>query len=184
MLVFHSYYHCLLYKRSTHCGVCDYCLILPLFKSCDCLPLSGDDLLSTPKLSWSFSNSDLGNLRHSSDSDHLPVPEMLWSTSYSTPLPAVPNVTTCSFHSNPLPNTPSEGCSESSTSPKGNPETSLDSAPSDPKSSPTFFRNSPSCSGDRVTPVASDIKGQVIKVIHDVKGRWWSGSMGNAGQWP
>ena len=74
----------------------------------------------------------------------------------------------------PLSNTPSEG----------NPETSSDSAPSDPKSGPTFFGNSPSCSGDRATPAASDIKGWVIKVIRDVKGQWWSGSMGNAGWWP
>ena len=145
--------------------------------------LSGDDLLSAPKLSWSFANCNLGHLQHSSDSDHLPVPETLQSTSCSKPLPAVPNTTTHSFHSNPLPNTPSEGCSESSTS-EGDPETSLDSTPSDPKSGPTFFGNSPSHSGDRATPTASDIKGLVIKVICDVKGRWWSGSMGNAGRWP
>ena len=126
--------------------------------------LSGDDLLSTLKLSWSFANSDLRHLRHSLDSDCLPVPEMLQSTSYSKPLPAVPNATTCSFHSDPSPNTPSKGCS------KGDPETSLDSAPSDPKSGPMFFKNSPSCSGDRATPAASDIKGRVVKVICDVKG--------------
>ena len=59
----------------------------------------------------------------------------------------------------PSPDTPSEGCSKSSTSSKGNLETSLDSAPSDPKSGPTFFRNFPSRSGDRATPVASNIKG-------------------------
>ena len=109
--------------------------------------VSGDDLLSTPKLSWSVANSDLGHLRHSSDSDHLPVLEMLQSTSYSEPLPAVPNATACSFHSDPSPDTPSN-----------------------PKSGPMFFENSPSCSGDRATPTASDIKGQVIKVIRDVKG--------------
>ena len=32
--------------------------------------------------------------------------------------------------------------------------------------------------------MASDIKGHVIGVIHDIKGQWWSGSMGNAEQWP
>ena len=132
--------------------------------------VSGDNLFSALKPSQSSANSDLGHLQHFSDSDHLPVPETLQGTSYSEPLPAVPNTTTHSFHSNPLPDTPSEGCSESSTSSKGNPETSLDSAPSDPKSGPMFFRNPPSCSGDRVTPVASDIKGRVIKVICDVKG--------------
>ena len=46
-----------------------------------------------------------------------------------------------------------------SASSEGNPETSLDSTP-------------------------ATIKGWVIKVIHDVKGRWWSGSMGNARWWP
>ena len=33
--------------------------------------LSGDDLFSAPKTSWSPSNSDLRYLRHSLDSDHL-----------------------------------------------------------------------------------------------------------------
>ena len=146
--------------------------------------LSGDDLFSALKTSQSLSNSDLRYLWHSSDSDHLQVPETLRSTSYSEPLPAVPNTTACSFHSNPSPDIPSDGCSETSTSSKGNPETSLDSAPSDPKSSPMFFGNSPSHSGGRAAPVASNIKGQVVKVIHDIKGRWWSGSMGNAGRWP
>ena len=140
-----------------------------------------DDLFSAPKLSWSFSNSDLRHLQHPSDSDHLQVLEMLHSTSYSKPLPAVPNATTRSFHSDPLPDTPSEGCSETSASSKGNPETSSDSAPSNLNSALMFFGDSPSCSGDRVTPVASDIKGQVIKVICNIKGQWWSGSMGNAG---
>ena len=95
--------------------------------------VSGDDLFSALKLSWSSTNSDLGHLRHFSDSDCLPVLEMLQRTSYSEPLPAVPNATACSFHSNPSPNTPFEGCSESSTSSKGNQETFLDSAPSGPK---------------------------------------------------
>ena len=59
--------------------------------------LSGDDLFSTPKTSQSLSNSDLRYLRHSSDSDRLQVLETLRSTSYSKPLPAVPNTTACSF---------------------------------------------------------------------------------------
>ena len=143
--------------------------------------LSGDDLFSAPKLSQSSANSDLEHLWHLLDSDHLPVPETLQRTSYSKPLPATPNATVHSFHSNPSPNTPSEGRSESSTSSEGNPETSLDSTPSNPKSGPTFFGNPPSHSGDRAAPAASDIKGQVVKVIRDVKGQWWSGSMGNAG---
>ena len=146
--------------------------------------MSGDDLFSAPKTSWSLSNSDLGYLQHSSDSNRLQVPETLQSTSYSKPLPAVPNATACSFHSDPLPDIPSDGCSETSASSEGNPETSLDSAPSNLKSSPMFFGNSPSHSGGRAAPAASDIKGQVVKVIRDIKGRWWSGSMGNAGQWP
>ena len=135
--------------------------------------LSGDDLFSAPKLSRSSANSDLRHLWHLSDSDHLPVPETLQRTSYSKSLPAAPNATACSFHSNPLPDTPSKGCSESSASSEGNLETSLDSAPSDPKSSPTFFGNPLSRSGDRATPAASNIKGQVVKVIRDVKGQWW-----------
>ena len=53
---------------------------------------------------------------------------------------------------------------------EGNLETSLDSTPSDLNSAPTFFGDSPSHSGDRVAPTASDIKGRVIKVIHDIKG--------------
>ena len=149
--------------------------------------LLGDDLFSTPKASqssWSLSNSDLGHLWHSLDSDHLQVPETLQSTSYSEFLPAVPNTTTCSFHSNPSPNTPSEGCSETSTSSEGNSETSSDSAPSNPNSTPMFFRDSPSCSGDRAAPTASDIKGCVTKVICNIKGWGWSGSVGNAGWWP
>ena len=143
--------------------------------------MSGDDLFSVPKTSWSPSNSNLGYLQHSLDSDHLRVLETLRSTSYSKPLPAVPNTTARSFHSDPSPDIPSDGCSKTSTSSKGNPETSSDSTLSDLKSSLTFFGNSPSHSGDRAAPVASNIKGRVIKVIHDVKGQWWSGLMGNAG---
>ena len=83
--------------------------------------VSGDDLLSALKLSRSFVNSDLRHLRHSSDSDCLPVLETLQSTSCSEPLPAVPNAITHSFHSDPSPDTPSKGCSESSTSSEGDP---------------------------------------------------------------
>ena len=146
--------------------------------------LSGDKLFSAPKLSWSSTNSDLGHLQHSSDSKHLQGPETLQSTSYSEPLPAGPNATTHSFHSNLLPNTPSEGCSETSTSSESNLKTSLDSAPSNLNSTPTFFGDSLSHDGVRATPTAFDIEGQIIKAICDVKGRWWSGLMGNAGRWP
>ena len=125
--------------------------------------MSGDDPFSALKASQSFSNSDLRHLWHSLDSDHLPVPETLWSTSYSEPLPAVPNTTACSFHSDPSPDTPSKGCSKTSTSSEGNSETSTDSAPSNPNSAPTFFGDSLSHSGDRVTPVASDIKVMLLK---------------------
>ena len=92
----------------------------------------GDDLFSAPKTSQSFSNSDLGHLQHSLDSNRLRVLETLQSTSYSEPLLAVPNTTACSLHSDPLSNTPSEDYSETSTSSKGSMETSLDSVPSDP----------------------------------------------------
>ena len=130
--------------------------------------ISGDNLFSAPKLSRSFANSDLRHLQHSLDSDYLLVLGPLQSTSYSKPLPAVPNATTCSFHSNTSPNTPSNGCSETSASSKGNLETSLDSTPSNPNSTPTFFGDSLSHSRDRATPAASDVKGQVIKVICDI----------------
>ena len=115
--------------------------------------MSGDDLFSAPKTSQSFSNSDLGHLQHSSDSNRLQVPETLWSTSYSKPLPTVPNATACSLHSNPSSNTPSEDYSETSTSSKGNSETSSDSIPSDLNSTSTFLGDSPSHSGDKVAPV-------------------------------
>ena len=146
--------------------------------------LSGDNLFSAPKASQSFSNSNLRHLQHPLGSDHLQVPETLWSTSYSKPLPAVPNTTACSFHPNTSPNTPSKGCSKTSTSSKGNLETSSNSTPSDLNSTPMFFRYSQSCSRDRAAPVASDIKGHIIKVIHDIKGWRWSGSMGDARWWP
>ena len=146
--------------------------------------LSGDDLFSAPKTSQSLSNSDLGHLRHSSDSDRLRVPETLWSTSYSDPHPAVPNAPAHSSHSDPSTDIASDGHSETSASSKGNPETSSESALSDLKSTPMFFGNSLSRSRDRAAPVASDIKGRVIKVIRDVKGQWWSGSMGNVRRWP
>ena len=132
--------------------------------------VSGDNLFSAPKTSWSFSNSDLGYLWHSLDSNCLQVPETLRSTSHSKPLPAVPNTTACSLHSNLLPNTPSEDCSETSTSSEGSSETSLDSIPSNLNSTPMFLGDSPSRSGDKVAPMASNIKGCVIKVICDIKG--------------
>ena len=122
-----------------------------------------------------------GYLQHSSDSDCLPVPETLQSTSYPESLPAVPNTAARSFHPDPSPDTPSEGCSETSTSSKGSLETSLDSTPSNLNSALTSFGDSPSYSRDRAAPVASDIKGCAIKVIHDIKGRGWSGLVGNAG---
>ena len=132
--------------------------------------LSGDDLFSALKTSRSFSNSDLRHLRHSSDSDHLRVLETLWSTSHSEPLPTVPNTTARSLHSDPSSDTPSEDCSETSTSSEGSLETSSDSVPSDLNSALMFLRDPPSCSGDKAAPVASNIKGHVIKVIHNIKG--------------
>ena len=146
--------------------------------------VSGDNLFSTPKVSQSFSNSNLRHLQHSLDSNCLPVPEMLQNTSYSKPLPAVPSTDACSFHSNPSPSTPSNGCSETSTFSKGNSETSSDSAPSDPNSTLTFFGDSLSLSRDKATPMASNIKGRIVKVICDIKGWGWSGLVGNAGRWP
>ena len=132
--------------------------------------LSGDDLFSTLKTSWSFSNSNLGHLWHSLDSNCLSVLETLQSTSYSEPLSAVPNTTVCSFYSDPSSDTPSKGCSETSASSEGNLETSLDSTPSGLNSAPMFFGDSLSHSRDRAVPVASNIKGRIIKVIHDIKG--------------
>ena len=122
------------------------------------------------KPSQSFANSDLGHLQHFSDSNCLPVLEMPQSTSYPESLPAVPNTTVRSLHSNPSSDTPSEDCSETSTSSKGSLETSSNSIPSDPNSTPMFLGDSSSCSRDRAAPVASDIKGRVVKVIHDIKG--------------
>ena len=133
------------------------------------LLVSGDDLFPALKPSQSFSNSDLRHLRHSLDPNCLPVPEMLWSTSYSKPLPAVPITTVCSFYPNTSPDTLSKGCSETSTSSKGNLETSSNSAPSNPNSAPMFSGYSWSCSRDGAAPVASDIKGCVVKVICDIK---------------
>ena len=146
--------------------------------------VSGDNLFSALKTSWSFSNSDLGHLQHSLDSNCLQVLETLQSTSYSESLPAVPSTTTCSLHSNPLSDAPSKDCSETSASSKGSSETSSDSVPSDPNSALTFLRDSPSHSGDRAAPATSDIKGHVIKVICDIKGQVWSGLVGSAGKWP
>ena len=142
--------------------------------------MSGDNLFSAPKLSQSFSNSDLRHLQHFLDPDYLPVPETFQSSSYSEPLPAIPNTTTCSFH----PNTSSKGCSKTSVPSKGNSEISYDSTPSNPNSTPTFSRYSQGCSRDGVAPMPSDIKGHIIRVICNIKGQGWSGLMGNAGQWP
>ena len=132
--------------------------------------MSGDNPFSTLKTSQSFSNSNLRHLWHSLDSNRLPVPETCWSTSISEPLPTVPNTTVCSFYSNPSSDPPSEGCSETSTSSKGNSETSSDSTPSSLNSTLMFFRDSLSHSGDRAAPMASDIKGHVVKIIRDIKG--------------
>ena len=132
--------------------------------------LSGDDLFSAPKTSWSFSNSNLRHLWHSSDSNHLQVPETLRSTSYSEPLPAVPNTTVQPFHSDPSSDTPSKDCSETSTSSEGSSETSSDSVPSNPNSTWMFLGDSQSHSREKVAPMASDIKGRVVKVICDIKG--------------
>ena len=151
------------------------------------LYLLGDDLFSAPKASWSsqsFSNPNLRHLWHSSDSNRLWLLGMLWSTSYSKSLPAVPNTTAHSFHSDPSPNTPSKGCSKTFASSEGSSETSSDSAPSDLNSAPMFFRDSLSHSRDSVAPAASNIKGRVAKVICDIKGQGWSGLVGNAGRWP
>ena len=153
---------------------------MPGHSTSDICPMSGDNLFSAPRTSQSFSNSNLGHLQHSLDSNCLPVPEMLQSTSYSKPLPAVPNYTVHSIYSNPSSKTPSEGCSKTSASSKGSSETSSDSTPSDPNFALMFFRDSPSHSGDRAAPMASDIKGHVTKVICDIKGQGWSGSVGNA----
>ena len=102
--------------------------------------LSEDDLISTLKPSWSFSNSDLRHLWHSSDSNCLPVPETFQSSSDSKPLPAIYNTTT--FHPSTSPNISSKGCSKTSASSEGNLEISSDSAPSDLNSTPTFSRYS------------------------------------------
>ena len=118
--------------------------------------MSGDDLFSAPKTSRSPSNSNLRHLWHSSDSNHLRVLETLRSTSYSDPHPAVPNAPAHSFHSDPSIDIPSNGHFETSASSEGNLETSLESALSDPKSTLMFFGNSPSHSGDRAAPTASD----------------------------
>ena len=73
-------------------------VLLPTVDLIDCL--SGDDLFSTLKLSQSSANSDFRHFWHFLDSDCLPVLETLQRTSYSKPLPAVPNATARSSHSN------------------------------------------------------------------------------------
>ena len=73
-----------------------------------------------------------------------------------------------------------KGCSKTSASSKGNSETFSNSTPSDLDSAPMFSRYSWGCSGDGAAPTASDIKGHIVRVICNIKGRGWSGSMGNA----
>ena len=184
-------FSCMTYAVTAYIRVChsvwpiNYLACLHRNKSQGALaPHVRGHLFSTLKTSWSISNSDLRHLQHSSDSDRLRVPETVWSTSHSKPLPTVPNTTAHSLHSDPLSDTPSEDCSETSTSSKGSSETSLDSIPSDPNSAPMFLGDSPSHSRDRVAPTASDIKGCIIKVIRNIKGQGWSGSVGNARRWP
>ena len=107
-------------------------------------PLSGDDLLFSPKVSWSSSNSDLlFTLKvswSSSNSNLLPVPETLQSSSYSKSLLVISNTATCSFYPNTLPDTSSKGRSKTSASSKGNSETSSNSAPSDLTSAQNTLR--------------------------------------------
>ena len=131
---------------------------------------SGDDLFSTPKPSRSFDNSDLRHLWHSSDSNHLPVPDMFQSSSYSEPLPAIHNTTMHSLHHSTSPNISFEGCSKTSAASEGNLKISSDSTPSNPNSTPTVSGYSPGCSRDGAAPAASDIKGHIVGVIHDIKG--------------
>ena len=142
--------------------------------------MSGDDLFSALKPSWSFSNSDLRCFQHSLDPNCFLVPETLWSSYYSDPLPAAPNTTMHSLHPSTSPNTSSKGCSKTSTFSKGHSEISSESTPSNTNSAPTFSRYSWGCSGDRPALMASNIKGHIVGVICDIKGRGWSGSMGNA----
>ena len=118
---------------------------------------------------------------------HIRVLPILSPFQQSPTLPYAPSTPTphpIPLHPNTSPNTPSEGCSETSTSSKGNLETSSNSALSDLNSTPMFSGYSQSCSGDGAAPVASDIKGHIVKVICNIKGWGWSGSMGNAGWWP
>ena len=107
-------------------------------------PLSGDDLLFSPKVSWSSSNSDLlFTLKvswSSSNSNLLPVPETLQSSSYSKSLLVISNTATCSFYPNTSPDTSSKGRSKTSASSKGNSETSSNSAPSDLTSAQNTLR--------------------------------------------
>ena len=132
--------------------------------------LSGDDLLFTSKVSQSFSNSNLQHLQSSSNPNFPPVPELLWSCSYSEPLPAISNAATHPFHPDISANTSSEGSSETSTSSKGNAETSSNSTPSNPTSALMSLECSWSQCGDGVAFTASDIIGCIIEVICDIKG--------------
>ena len=109
-----------------------------------------------------FPTPTLGHLRHSLDSNCLSVPETLQSSSYSESLLAIPNTTTCSFYPSTSPDISSEACSKTSTS--------TNSAPSNPNSTPMSSRYSWGCNGDRAAPMASDIKGHVIRVMCNIKG--------------
>ena len=68
--------------------------------------VSGDDLFSALKTSPSFSNSDLGHLRHPLDSDHFQVPETLRSTSYSKPFQQSPTLLHAPSTPTPCPTPP------------------------------------------------------------------------------
>ena len=124
----------------------------------------GDDLLSILKVSWSFPNSVLWHLWSPLDTDLLPVPETLQSSSYSESLPVISSTVTCSFHPNTSSDTSSEGSSETYTSSEGNSQTSSNSVPSDQTSASISSEHSQSWSGDGVA-AASNIKGHVIGVI-------------------
>ena len=88
--------------------------------------------------------------------------------------------TTCIIILQTLHNTSSEGSSK--TTSEGNSKTSSNSTPSDPTFALMSLECSQSWSEDGVASTASDIKGCIVGVIHNIKGQGWSGSMGNANQ--
>ena len=141
---------CIIGPSDFHCYYCIQILqhYLTLSNFQHIVHLSGDDLFSDLKPSWSFANSDLSHIRHSLDSDRLPVPDTFQSSSYSEPLPAVRNTTMRSLHHSTSPDISSEGCSKTSPTSKGSPKISSDSTPSDMNSALTFSRYSQGCSGD------------------------------------